>query len=118
MTINSLLPPVCIQSIVDGQWYIATTDPNLGWIKVDRKYNWEELKSMWKERAFTPKQAQINKSLNKPKQFFKVNGSKGNQYNITFDNGKWSCSCPAYGWGRGKECKHIKEVKLQPVDTQ
>jgi hypothetical protein len=47
MIINSLLPPVCIQSVVDGQWYIATTDSKLGWVKVDRRYDWEELSKMW-----------------------------------------------------------------------
>jgi hypothetical protein len=118
MVINSVLPPTSFQSVLNGQWYIVTTDPNLGWVKVDRKYEWNELSKMWKGREFKPKQAEINKSLNKPKLFFKVNGSKGNQYNITFDSGKWSCSCPAFGWGRGRECKHIKEVKSQPVGNQ
>ena len=44
MIINSLLPPVSFQSVIDNQWYIATTDSKLGWVKVDRKYEWEELK--------------------------------------------------------------------------
>jgi len=107
MIINSLLPPVCIQSVVDGQWYIATTDSKLGWVKVDRRYDWEELNSMWKKRTFDsvkvkPKPIKAN---------YKVEGSKGNVYKIVNDGGIWNCSCPAFGWGRGKDCKHIVQIK-------
>tara|TARA_B100001093_G_scaffold422043_1_gene414516 strand:+ start:126 stop:329 length:204 start_codon:yes stop_codon:yes gene_type:complete len=24
---------------------------------------------------------------------------------------EWACSCPAYKFGRGKQCKHIKEIQ-------
>ena len=24
---------------------------------------------------------------------------------------EWGCSCPAYKFGRGKQCKHIKEIQ-------
>jgi len=52
MIINSVLPPVCIQSVVDGCWYIVTTDSKLGWVKVNRRYDWEELSKMWNKRTF------------------------------------------------------------------
>ena len=38
---------------------------------------------------------------------FKVAGSKGNEYTVTEDSGKWSCTCPGFTF-RGS-CKHIKE---------
>jgi len=111
MIINSLLPPVSFQSVVDGQWYIATTDSKLGWVKVDRKYEWEELNKMWRKVTYgtslirrAPKKVYIKK-------VYKVDGSRGNVYKELNDNGVWNCSCPAYGWGRGKECKHIKNIK-------
>jgi hypothetical protein len=111
MIINSLLPPVSFQSVVDGQWYIATTDSKLGWVKVDRKYEWEELNKMWRKVTYgtsivrrAPKKVHIKKA-------YKVDGSRGNVYKVLNDNGVWNCSCPAYGWGRGKECKHIKNIK-------
>ena len=25
----------------------------------------------------------------------------------------WSCTCPAFGWSRGKECKHIKSIRTK-----
>jgi hypothetical protein len=108
MIINSLLPPVCIQSVVDGQWYIATTDSKLGWVKVDRRYDWEELNSMWNKRTFDVTKKVQPKPI---KANYKVEGSKGNVYKVLNDGGKWSCSCPAFGWGRGKDCKHIISIK-------
>ena len=27
---------------------------------------------------------------------------------------EWECSCPAYKFGRGKHCKHIKEIQSNP----
>jgi len=59
MIINSLLPPTSLQSPVSGQWYIVTTDPKLGWVPVDRKYEWEELNKMWNRVTYG-----ITKKLN------------------------------------------------------
>ena len=107
MIINSLLPPVCIQSVVNNQWYIVTTDSKLGWVKVDRKYEWEELNKMWHKKTYDTKKVESKRI----KAIYNVDGSKGNVYKILNDNGKWSCSCPAFGWGRGKDCKHIIQIK-------
>lgn len=110
MIINSILPPTCIQSVVNGQWYIVTTDSKLGWVEVDRKYGWEELNSMWVKKTYdkveTPKVKRIKAN-------YKVEGSRGNVYKVINDDGKWNCSCPAFGWGRGKDCKHIKQLKIK-----
>ena len=108
MIINSLLPPVCIQSVVDGQWYIATTDSKLGWVKVDRRYDWGELSKMWNRVTYGVTNKAETKRI---KATFKVEGSKGNIYKVVNDNGVWTCSCPAHGFGRGKDCKHIKQIK-------
>lgn len=108
MIINSLLPPVCIQSVVDGQWYIATTDSKLGWVKVDRRYDWEELSKMWNRVTYDVTKKAETKRI---KATFKVEGSKGNIYKVVNDSGVWTCSCPAHGFGRGKDCKHIKQIK-------
>ena len=37
-----------------------------------------------------------------------VQGSKGNTYIVTKENGKASCSCPGYSYR--KSCRHIDEV--------
>jgi len=116
MRIESLLPPVAFQSVISGQWYIVTTDPKLGWVKVDRKYSWSELEKMWtKTITKFKKTEEVVVSLPKKveTQTFSVEGSKGKIYEVTNINGRWSCSCPAYGFSRGRECKHIKELKTK-----
>ena len=108
MIINSLLPPVSFHSVVDNQWYIATTDSKLGWVKVDRKYEWEELNKMWHKKTYGTTKKVEPKRI---KQAYKVDGSKGNKYTIVNDAGIWTCSCPAHSFGRGRDCKHILQIK-------
>lgn len=36
----------------------------------------------------------------------KVEGSKGNTYELTKTNGKWSCTCPGFEYR--KDCKHVR----------
>ena len=108
MIINSVLPPVCIQSVVNNQWYIVTTDSKLGWVKVDRKYEWEELNKMWHKKTYgTTKKVEPKPT----KKTYSVEGSKGNKYTVINNSDIWTCTCPAFGWGRGKECKRIKQIK-------
>jgi hypothetical protein len=110
MVLESYLPPVSFQSVVNGQWFIVTTKE---WIKVDRKYSWDEIKAMWQPLKPKQPEPQINKTLNISKRIYKVDGSKGSVYDVKYDSGRWSCSCPAFGWSRGKECKHIKSIRTK-----
>jgi hypothetical protein len=106
MKLKSLYPPICIKGDVSKQWYIIAGGV---WHPVDRQYQWEELKGMWEKIEYTKAEA---KSKNiKVKSEWKVSGSKGNVYKVINDDGFWSCSCPAHGFGRGKDCKHIKQIK-------
>ena len=52
MILESNLPPVSFQSVVDGQWYIVTTGKEGKWTKVDRKYDWSEIELMWVKDEF------------------------------------------------------------------
>jgi hypothetical protein len=110
MVLESNLPPVSFQSVVDHQWYIITTKE---WIKVDRKYSWDEIKPMWTPIVRKSVEPQTTKPLNISKRTYKVKGSKDNVYDVKYDSGRWSCTCPAFGWSRGKECKHIKGIKTK-----
>jgi hypothetical protein len=40
-----------------------------------------------------------------------VPGSRGATYVVRCSRNSWSCTCKAYEFGRGEECKHIKKVK-------
>jgi hypothetical protein len=99
MKLKSLYPPISIQGPSSGRWYIIAGGI---WHEVKRKYEWNELESMWE------KTSQIKpKERTEVKKEWKVKGSKGNVYNVVNDGGFWTCSCPAHGFGRGKDCKHI-----------
>ena len=109
MRIKSQLPPVCFESPLSGKtWIVCTGGINSsGWIEVDRWYGWAELERMSDKITYGVKP--IVKSSEK--KTYKVEGSKGNKYTIVNDEGIWTCSCPAHGFGRGKDCKHIKNIK-------
>jgi hypothetical protein len=108
MRVRSAFPPISFQGTTSKQWYIVTTGTGEGWIKVDRSYSWAELESMW-DKVTYGKPTEDKKSSEK--KTYKVEGSKGNKYTIVNDEGIWTCSCPAHGFGRGKDCKHIKNIK-------
>jgi hypothetical protein len=101
--LKSFYPPVCIQGPISEQWYIIADGK---WQPVSRRYDWEELKQMWEKVEYT-KTAVVTEV----KKTYKVKGSKGNIYKVVNDGGWWNCSCPAHGFGRGKDCKHIKQIK-------
>lgn len=106
MQFKSLYPPICITSPSTNIIYIIAGGI---WHQVDRLYNWLELKEMWTPIVYDqPYQKPI--IVIEPIKYF-VEGSKGNQYEVVNDNGTWTCSCPAHGFGRGKDCKHIKSLK-------
>jgi len=110
MRIKSTLPPICFESPLSGKKWIVCTggEKSSGWIEVKRWYSWNELEKMWdkieniKPKEFTKTKAKVE---------YKAKGSNGNIYKVTNDEGFWSCSCPAHGFGRGKDCKHIKNIK-------
>jgi hypothetical protein len=100
---KSLYPPICLQGPVSNRWYIIAGGV---WHKVKRKYSWKELESMWERIEYS--QPKVVVSVKKQ---YIVPGSSGNEYTVTEDKGFWSCTCPAHGFGRGKDCKHIKQIK-------
>lgn len=102
---ESLYPPVCVYGPHSKQWYVIA---NGVWHAVDRMYSWKELESVWKRLEPQPKKQ--DKPIQKLKEFT-VEGSKGNKYRITQLGEHWTCSCPAHGFGRGKDCKHITQIK-------
>lgn len=48
-------------------------------------------------------------ALKNDKNEFQIMGTKGNQYTITREGTRWSCTC--VGFGFRKDCKHINIAK-------
>jgi len=108
MRFKSFYPPLSYRGEFSDQWYVICSSDGDGWVKVGRQYSWDELEKLWDKIQYaTPKTI----SKVKVKKEYKVKGSKGNIYKVENDNGWWTCSCPAFGFGRGKDCKHIVQLK-------
>ena len=101
---KSFYPPVCIKGTISDRYYLILDGI---WNEVERYYSWNELEPLWEKISYSKP-----KSIAKPvKKEYKVKGSKGNVYRVVNDGGFWTCSCPAHGFGRGKDCKHIIALK-------
>jgi len=50
---------------------------------------------------------------------WKVPSSKDTSvfYDVKEDNGDWECSCPSFAYSDGKECKHIRDTKVNFGNT-
>lgn len=108
MRFKSHHPPFSYEGEFSNQKYVICSSDGDGWVKVNRHYSWTELEKLWDKIEYG-----IRKTIQKSevKKEYEVKGSKGNSYKIVNDEGIWTCSCPAHGFGRGKDCKHIKEIK-------
>ena len=109
MRFKSFHPPLSFQGTFSKQWYVICSSDGDGWVKVDRSYSWSELEKLWDKIEYGNKPKV--KKVKKQRKEYKVAGSKGNTYKVVNDEGIWTCSCPAHGFGRGRDCKHIKEIK-------
>ena len=107
MRIKSHFPPFCFESPVTGKKWIVCTGKGTQWIEVNRWYGWAELEKLWDKIEY----GHSNEVTKTSKKEYKVKGSKDNVYKVVSDDGIWTCSCPAHGFGRGKDCKHIKKIK-------
>lgn len=112
MKYESVYPLLCLQGPVSGNWYIIADGI---WHEVKRKYHWQELEKLWTKIELRPK---LKQEVKTNKQEWKVEGSKGNSYRVVNDLGFWSCSCPAHGFSRGRDCKHIKQIKINNHQTK
>jgi hypothetical protein len=107
MRFKSFHPPFSYEGEFSNQKYVICSSEGDGWVKVNRHYSWAELEPLWDKIEYG-KPNVVTKTKRKE---YKVSGSKGNVYNVISDEGIWTCSCPAHGFGRGKDCKHIKNIK-------
>jgi hypothetical protein len=109
MKFRSHYPPLSYQGTFSNQWYVICSSDGDGWVKVNRQYSWNELEKLWNKIEYGTKVKVTPAKIERKE--YKVAGSKGNTYKVVNDGGVWNCSCPAHGFGRGKDCKHIKQIK-------
>jgi hypothetical protein len=105
-TYRSLYQPISHYGEISKQWYIIAGGT---WYPVKRRYAFEELVKAWEKITYSTK-PKAAKTEAEPI-YYTAEGSKGKTYEIVNDNSKWTCSCPAFGFSRGADCKHIKLIK-------
>ena len=97
--IHSFMIPIVFDSLQDGKRYIIADGK---WTEVEKTFEWNDI--IWFQKPF---KGGKNEAF-KIQMEWEVKGSGGSKYTVRCDNDKWSCSCPAFGWGFGrKDCKHI-----------
>ena len=85
---------------VDGKRYAISGST---WIEVPPETTFEDLSMYMVVKQREDNQEEGEKS-------WQVKGSKGTEYTVSFRQGRWSCSCPGFGWRR--RCKHVEEKRV------
>ena len=94
--------PPCLADTASGRYAISGST----WIRVPDDTRFEDLdKYMVYERKapVSPPDASVRS--------WAVVGSKGAHYTVRANQGRYTCSCPGFGWRR--KCKHIEQVKKE-----
>ena len=92
--------PPCLADLPGGRYAVAGST----WIRVPDDTKFEDLdKYMVCERKRPESPSDASERV------WAVVGSKGAHYTVRTNQGRYTCSCPGFGWRR--KCKHIEQVK-------
>ena len=90
-------------TVVHERWY---GDDKIGLTTVMRHY---PVRVIDKSRIVEVSGAKVEYTpVKSSRETIVVQGSKGNTYVVTKENGKATCTCPGFGFR--KTCKHVQEV--------
>ena len=97
--------PPCLADTASGRYAISGST----WIRVPDDTRFEDLeKYMVYERKRPESRSDGLHGV------WAVKGSKGAHYTVRAQSGRYSCTCPGFGWRR--KCKHIEQVKKENRD--
>jgi hypothetical protein len=104
--VHSFMVPIVFDSVQEpGKRYIIADGK---WTEVSNNITWGSIN--WFQKPF---KGGKNEAF-KIQMEWDIDGSKGKIYKVKVDDGRWSCSCPAFGWsGHSRTCKHITKVKSE-----
>jgi len=95
-----VMVPPALANLPSGRYAVAGST----WIRVPDDTTYEDLdKYMTYEskRPESPSDASVGS--------WAVVGSKGAHYTVRANQGRYTCTCPGFGWRR--KCKHIESIK-------
>ena len=97
-----VMVPPALANLPSGRYAVAGST----WIRVPEDTKFEDLdKYMVYEakRPVSPVDASVRS--------WAVVGSKGAHYTVRANHGRYTCTCPGFGWRH--KCKHIEQVKKE-----
>lgn len=117
---NPLMPSARSPDMSDRFWYRGTVMKSLNWMSpemfcLSTGIKESPIRILDQDRILDLRfvdgtEAEQVVVAEKPKfQIWQVDGSKGNVYNVTLADNKWTCDCQAGSFGRN--CKHVKQVQ-------
>lgn len=104
--IVSIYPPTIINTSDGGRYVVYSGS---GWFPVDEEFTQEQAMSHWVQWTSKSKET-LNESI-QDKSWQVESSKRGSYYTVRYLDGKWGCNCPANTYHRGRECRHIKQIK-------
>ena len=102
--VHSYMVPVVLNSVIEPSKKYLIADGV--WTEVPDHISYSNV--VWFQKPFKNGK---NEAF-KVQMDWEVDGSKGKKYKVENYDGRWSCSCPAFGWsGNSRTCKHITKIK-------
>ena len=95
---------------VGGKTYVCP-----GWIEVPLGTTREQIELDFELPIIKPEVAEDAPKTPSKALKFEAKSSKGDKiYTVTFENGRWDCTCPARMYFKG-HCKHIKKFESETL---
>ena len=94
--------PPALANLPTGSYAVAGST----WIRVPDDTKFEDL-----DKYMTYERKRPDSPSDASERVWAVVGSKGAHYTVRADQGRYTCTCPGFGWRR--KCKHIEQVKKE-----
>ena len=95
-----VMVPPALANLPSGRYAVAGST----WIRVPDDTKFEDL-----DKYMTYERKRPESLPDASERVWEVKGSKGAHYTVRADYGRYTCTCPGFGWRR--KCKHIEQIK-------
>ena len=100
-----VMVPPSLANLPSGRYAVAGST----WIRVPDDTTLEDL-----DKYMTYERKRPESPSAGSERVWAVVGSKGAHYTVRANHGRYTCTCPGFGWRR--KCKHIEQVKKENCD--
>lgn len=97
---------------IGGKTYVCP-----GWIEVPLGTTREQIELDLELSIIKPEVDESKPEITQDRLEFEATSSKGDKiYKVTFEKGRWDCTCPARMYFKG-HCKHIKKFEAETLSA-